>query len=252
MIDKKWLEQLSFDSVPEGRVAGLEGLGAHKVVFRLILEDGRLCVLKIRRHNLGLHINEIPPVMSRRPEYDLDRLNLKLCQQLGNNVFDISTVFYDRLYSRVLYIVSVRTIPGLEYTSPSMDTLDALRFLIKTPPFIRRLDEFANWPTDPENPLTFVPKVNGPESPIQLNLFPSGRVPPWITAARQAVESRRPFDENLDAGSVFKNPLVIWGAAAMEGFLTHDEMHKAAIFIKSNFGDVSRLPQSIAQVRALA
>jgi hypothetical protein len=63
MIDKKWLEQLSFDAVPEGRVAGLEGLGAHKVVFRLILEDGRLCVLKLRRHNLGLHINEIPPVI---------------------------------------------------------------------------------------------------------------------------------------------------------------------------------------------
>jgi hypothetical protein len=253
MLDKKWLQELKFDAVCGGRIEGLEGLGAHMVVFKLIQDDGSKYVVKVRRHTLGLHINEIPPFMSRRIEYDLDRLNNKLLRLVGDDTFDTITHFYDRLYSRILYIASVRTVPGLLLSNTAMDSIETVPFIIHTPPFARRLAEFASWPCDPNDPLSLVPKVNGPESPIQLNLV-SGRVPPWITTAQKAIESLSEYNKALDAASLFRNPLVIWGAAAMEGFFTDEEIKTVVSYIHDKFGTIASKPNAetlVCQLRAL-
>jgi hypothetical protein len=326
VIDKNWLEQLNFEAVCGGRVEGLAGLGAHWVVFNLRMEDGAAIsgqapkpagsrstlaarrldgdsacpatryVLKLRRHTLGLHINEIPPFMSKQPEYNLDRLNHKLSKLVGDDTFDTMTFLYDRLYSRVLYITSARTLPGLLLSNTSFDSTETVPFIMHTPPFARRLDEFANWPSDPSDPLSLVPKVNGPESPIQLLLLPHGRVPDWITAAQKAIENCRcvgrpkqcvclsrssfvmrashyalqflrghgrrlqrvqhlpEYNKALDAAKIFQNPLVIWGAAAMEGFFRDNEMETVCRFIHARFGrNVVKLKDEtfVGQLRAL-
>jgi hypothetical protein len=85
-------------------------------------------------------------------------------------------------------------------------------------------------------------------------LRPSGEVPSWIIAAQEAIECLPEYNRTLDAATLFRNPLVIWGAAAMEGFFTDDEMTTVVDYISKRFGRISsqsKAPTLMGQVRSL-
>ena len=67
--------------------------------------DGKRLVLATYRHVLGYHIREIPMVLSEKPMYDVNRLNRKLSQLIGDDTLDEMTSEYDRLFSSVIRIL---------------------------------------------------------------------------------------------------------------------------------------------------
>jgi hypothetical protein len=63
------------------------------------------------------------------------------------------------------------------------------------------------------------------------------------------------YDKDLDAKSLHQNPLIVWGAAAMEGFFTDEEMSEVAEFLAQNYGPLSERPdvvKIIGQVDSIA
>ena len=199
MIDKSWLEQLDFEAFC-GRLKGLAGLGSQNVVFKYIADDGTKHVLKLRRNTLGLHINEIPPIMSDKPEYNVEHVNRKLTALVGNDKLDTMTTYYDLLYSKIMKVVSDRGMPGLIAYSMSRQSIETLPFIINTRPFLRRLKEIIEWPFDINDPLSLVPKINGPDYPIQLNLVAGP--PNWAVKAKEAIQFLPEYNHELKANSL--------------------------------------------------
>jgi hypothetical protein len=105
MIDQEWLGNLDFIR-PDGlHIKGLAGVGSEKVVLNATAPDGKQLVLQTYRHVLGYHIREIPMVLSEKPMYDVNRLNRKLTQLIGDETLDKMTSEYDRLFSSVVRIL---------------------------------------------------------------------------------------------------------------------------------------------------
>jgi hypothetical protein len=156
------------------------------------------------------------------------------------------TMYYDLLYSKVMKIVSRSGVAGLIGYSMSPQSIESIPFIVNSTPFIRRLSEIRNWPSDSAEPLSLVPKVNGPEYPIQLNL--AGGPPNWAIRAEKALEFVPEYDVNLNACSLFENPLIVWGAAAMEGFFSNEEMSSVVDFMAMAFGRISDRPDALKLV----
>src|SRR5258708_33792896 len=105
MIDQEWLGNLDFVR-PDGlRIHGLAGVGSEKVALKATSPNGKQLVLKTYRNVLGYHIREVPMLLSETPMYDVNRLNRKLEQLVGDETFDEMTCEYDRLFSSVIRIL---------------------------------------------------------------------------------------------------------------------------------------------------
>jgi hypothetical protein len=91
MIDQEWLNSLDCVSADAFRVKGLAGIGSEKVVLNATAPDGRAFVMPTCRNLLGYHIREISPNLSGKPSYDLNRLNRKIGQLVGDNTLDAMT-----------------------------------------------------------------------------------------------------------------------------------------------------------------
>ena len=58
----------------------------------------------------------------------------------------------------------------------------------------------------------------------------------WIKETIEALSGFSEYDKDLDAKSLHDNPLVVWGAAALEGFFTDEEMHEVASYLRNTYG----------------
>ena len=273
MIDPEWLRAVRFET-RHGRVVDLLGIGSENVAFRLERAGAEPLALRVTKKTLGLHINEIPPSLSVEPEYDLNRVNEKLLKLVGNPRFDIMTFCYDELYAKTIEIISEVGIPGFIFSSMTADSVETIPFLLHTPPVERRLTEFVEWPVDPNDPLTRIPHVNGENYGIRL-IISEGHPPMWLHEGKAspppdpqlALGRRGPAEalqglpiipernKELDAASLFENPLIIWGAAAMEGFFTEEEMPLVASYLETEYGSLSKhrhAAKIIGQVGAVA
>lgn len=246
MVDPEWLEELRFETMNGGTVTGLAGIGSLNVVLKVTGADSGKYVLRIKKHCLGFHINEIPPEISARPEYDLGRVNQKLKKLVGNVRLDTMTAELDNLYSFVMKILSEYGVPGFLFSNMNPESVDSIPFLLQTPPIRRRLEEFLEWPVDDNDPITRLPRVNGERYPIQLQI-PFGDNSSWWP--KKVLDGLPPeWNRDLKAGSLFDNPLIVWGAAAMEGFFTDDEMPLVAEYLKKEFGDFAGSSEAITNI----
>src|SRR2546422_3113343 len=174
MIDQEWLRNLDFVR-PDGlHIKGLVGIGSEKVVLKATARDGKELAMATYRHVLGYHIREIPTVLSDKPMYDVNRLNRKLAQLIGDDSLDEMTSEYDRLFSSVVRILyegctkdsqSKANVPmvvaGLSLLLIPSEP-DAVPFLLATPMMKRRLQEIASLTLDPQKPVSMFVRVNGP------------------------------------------------------------------------------------------
>lgn len=233
MIDPEWLEGLRFQAIEDVRVTGLAGIGTEKVV--LTGEDpihGKI-VLKLPRTMIGLHINEIPPTISATRIYDLDRVNSKLAKLVGNGRLDMMSLWYDRLYSMFVKILSEHGVGGLIFSNMLDESVQTIPFLLGTGPIERRLREIVEWPVSDDDPLSRMPVVNG-EFPIRLYI--GDKPVPWAVEGLKAIETMAGYARDMSPATALANPLIVWGAAALEGFFSDDEMPLVARFLTEKYG----------------
>jgi hypothetical protein len=175
MLDEEWLSQLCFKAIQNIEVNGLAGIGSNLVVLKGTMSNGKQIVIKIPKTNIAFHIREVPPHLSLNPEYDLDHVNEKLNRLVGDPMLDKMSTGYDELYCRVLQIISKGGVPALIFGNMAPDSVETIPFIVHPPALIRRLREFAEWPFDPEDPVTMMPSVNGDKYLIRLMILPDRR-----------------------------------------------------------------------------
>lgn len=158
MIEERWLKTLSFKTHNDGRVVGLAGLGSQNVALKMERSDGEY-VIGVTRNTLGFHIKEIPPILTPTPVYECDAVNDKLLKLVGNDRFDLMTTWYADLYSMIIKVLSQSGVPAMMLWHGTPESVEAIPFILHSPPIRRRLKEFVEWPLDPKNPLGRMPKL---------------------------------------------------------------------------------------------
>jgi hypothetical protein len=219
-----------------------------------MMPNGKQIVIRIPKTSIAFHIQEIPPQLGLKPEYDLDRVNEKLRRLVGDPMLDKMSTEYDDLYCRILQIISKGGVGVLIFGNMAPDSIETIPFILHTPALIRRLREFAEWPIDPEDPLTQMPSVNGEKYPIRLMISSNYREP-WINETIQGIDRLPESNKDLAANSLHNNPLIVWGAAALEGFFSDKEMPLVSSYLKNAYGSFPERPdvlKIIGQADALA
>lgn len=235
-IDQVWLESLRCDTVGGARVTGLAGLGTEKVVLAVTMADGTKAVCSSPRTQIGFHISEVPPILVDRPEYDLSAVNRKLLALLGNPRFDSYSLWLNRLHAKMVRIVADHGVTGLMMSNMQQDSIESIPFALATPGMRRRLTEIDEWPVDPAVSSSRIPSVNGEEYPVFAVVLEDGVA--WARKALIASEELAGPIAWASPSTLHANPLVVWGAAAMEGFFTDEELPAVATFIEENVGDL--------------
>jgi hypothetical protein len=251
MIDEDWLKNLKFTTTDGVAVDGVAGIGSENIVFNAMLPDGKRIVLKVRRFHLGFHIKELPIFLTGQPQYDIARLNRKLLARVGDTLFDSMTSEYDRLYSSILSIIHKAKVGGLILSVMTPDSVETIPFILHTPGMKRRLREIAALPESDE-PSDFFVKVNGPNFPI-TGIRSSLRE--WAHESLESIDRLWQTNPDIDPESLPNNPLFVWGAAAMDGFITDQEMDAVAAFVKGHFGELAQHPRAatfVSQADAIA
>jgi hypothetical protein len=195
--------------------------------------------------------------------YDLNRLNRKLAQLIGDETLDQMTCEYDRLFSSVIRILyegctqnaqSKANVPMVVATLSLLLTPsdpDALPFLLATPMMNRRLRELAGLTPDPANPASMFVHVNGPNFPIDGLMDEVTEWSKTMLAYCADSQKRAPFEP----ATLSQNPLFVWGAAITDGFFTDEELPAAVAFVQQKFGSLPshpRLTQFLEQITAIA
>jgi len=232
MIDEEWLSELRFEAYGGSHVVGLAGLGSEHVVLKAIEADGEEIVLKTSRHGLGFHIRELPLYLTAKKEYDLGRVNDKLRQLVGRDDVDEMTMEYDRLACSVLSNLHMQGMTVLLMKAAAMGLLEnEMTAFLKSPGIRRRLQHWAAMRAEANDITDLIIRVNGAHFPIadeRIELIQ------WAKASLKAIDAL-PMPA-LRPDLLTKNPLYVWGAAAMDGFFTDDELPAVAAYIEKHFG----------------
>ena len=134
MIDEDWLRGLRVTG-PDGVIHGFLGIGTEWVVLKCTHADGTASALSFRRNHLGFHISEVSHLLTDTPGYDLGRVNRKLRQLTGAGGADLIIEPYDRLYSKIIFLLADGGIAKvLSEARSSMGTVIATMAI----PFIRQ------------------------------------------------------------------------------------------------------------------
>jgi hypothetical protein len=239
MIDPQWLETLKFP-IEGGQVTGLAGLGSENVVLKVTTDEGKQLVVRFPKRMIAFHLSEAPPLLAQGRLYDVASVSRKLHQFVGKRNFDTCSIHVDDLCSLVLKFLAEHGIAKFIFTNQRPDSAVSLPFALHLPPIRRRLQDWASRVVDdPEDAASFMPAVNGERYPIRLLVSSTdGCISEWVRQALDGLDRLPERDASLRADAIFDNPLVIWGAAAMEGFFSDDEMPVAAQCIEALHGDL--------------
>ena len=241
MIDPKWLESLSFP-IQGGKVTGLAGMGSENVVLNITANNGDKMVVRCPKRMIAFHISEAPPQLSAGRLYSVADVNRKLRQLVGRRNFDTCSLHIDDLCSYVLKFLSEHGVGKFIFSNMQPDSVESIPFVLHMPPIRRKLEDWASRVVDDkQDPSSFMPAVNGEAFGIRLLVSSDkGCISTWVKETLEGLDRLPEYNVDLRADAIFDNPLVIWGAAAMEGFFSDSEMSEAAKFIEETFGD---LPQ---------
>jgi hypothetical protein len=263
MIDQEWLEHLDFVSADGLHIKGLAGIGSENIVLKAIDPNGKELVIQSYRCQLAYHINEIPLNLSGKPLYDLNRVNRKVAQLIGDKTLDSMTSQYDRLFSsviRILYQSCTQNEESKQNISMVVSALsrlltpsvpEALPFLLGTPMMTRRLEELATLSPDPADPLSQWVRVNGPNFTIEGL---ADGIKDWATSMLAFCESNlslAPFEP----ATLSENPLFTWGSPVTDYFFTDQELPAVVAFIEKQFGRLPshpRVMQFLEQITAIS
>jgi len=261
MLDEDWLKSLRFE-VTSGsigqqgfKVTNLLGLGSTKIVFEIEDKNGEKFALKIY-HTLGFFLKEIPSYLVQQDEYDVDRINQKIYNLIGNPLIDKMCWQYGRLYS---YIISCIYHVFQEVRNEKLSILSFIYkhqlneedfFILKTLGIKHRLNDLASLSLSLEE--VFIP--------IQFNFpFPiigfKGNIISWAEVILSGIEELVPEMFDLKPQSILNNPLYVWGAAIMDDLLTEEAMPLTIAFIHEKFGnlvDHSEAANWITQISCFA
>jgi hypothetical protein len=211
MTDADWLKDLRLDLGEGYSVAGIE-LGGSWAVFKVFDPNGRAWAFRLPRHLLDFarYIREIPNWLVPRPNYEVESLNRKLANSLGDQQFHLIVHIYDTLFHSVLESFYEAGQPRLDsIVEQNESALIVWRFLIQTPAISYRLENYATSAKDKRRRA-------------------------WAEQALFELESLSPSDANLAPKTLLENPLVIWGGAISEGFFTKAELPEAIVAVKKH------------------
>src|SRR5262249_32309934 len=103
MIDEKWLNELRIDLGEGYRLDGVH-IGGTSAVAKVIYPNGTEWAIRFSRtlFHFSSYIREIPNWLVPRTHYDVDRLNRKLANLLGDPQVHILVRAYDVLFNSIL------------------------------------------------------------------------------------------------------------------------------------------------------
>jgi hypothetical protein len=239
MIDPTWLETLSFP-IQGGKVTGLAGMGSENVVLDITTDTGSRMVVRCPKRMIAFHISEAPPELSHGRLYSVANVNRKLRELVGRRNFDTCSLHIDNLCSYVLKFLSEHGVGKFIFSNMQPDSIESIPFALHLPPIRRKLEDWASRVVDDKQDLSsFMPAVNGETFAIRLLVSSEkGCISAWVKEALEGLDRLPEYNVELRADAIFDNPLVIWGAAAMEGFFSDKEMPEAARFIEEAFGEL--------------
>jgi hypothetical protein len=234
MIDEMWLSRLKFNALQNIIVEGYAGIGSNNVALNALMADGKKGIIRLPKTTLAFHIREAPPRLCAKPEYQIEEVNEKLKLLVGHPMFDVMSLYLNDLCCKVIHIVAEHGLEAFLFSNLTAESVDTLPFILHSPGIERRIKEFAEWPYDPDDRLANMPLVNGEDYQLHLFIgedFRSG----WVSKCTDALKLPE-WDKQLDASSFHHNPLIVWGAAATEGFFTDDEMPRVAGYLHDIYG----------------
>ncbi len=209
MLDEQWLKDVRFDLGEGYRVDGIR-IGGKNAVIKIIYPDGQKWAIRFPRYvfRFASYIRELPNWIAPVPQYDVDRLNRKLANIVGEPEIHRIVHIYDTFYYSILEsLFHAREEDPLAVTADSDAARDAWRFIIQTPPVGHRLESYASSRTDGERRA-------------------------WAEASLRHLKQAGAGDPALSPETLFDNPLVVWGGAVSEGFFTKAELPEAVAAVR--------------------
>ncbi len=237
MLDEQWLKSLRFETVTGDNVVDLLGIGADWISLEVEDGEGKKFCFQTYRRNLGISIKEIPPGICKNREYDVSRLNRKILRLVGNKLLDDMCLQYDRLYAcilRFLYTSEQKGHPelGVPALIMSLPDPDSSYFILSSPGMKRRLADLASLEVKKDKPFTTFGNPFFPNSSLTEWIIK------WASLVLKQIENLAVTTQLAKPETFASNPLLVWGAAVMDGFFTEDEMQEAVKYIYDNFGNL--------------
>jgi hypothetical protein len=210
MVDEEWLNQLQTD-LGQGYWLDKIGVGGQGAVLSITCPDGAGQAMKLIPNPFGFasYIREIPNWLVPSPQYDLDHLNYKLADLLGDPLLHILVRSYDLLFSSILEFFYAFKEPNLDsILMGSEDKIWIPRFVVRTPAISYRLENFAT----------------GKKYDQERRA--------WAEESLARLEQAGPGDPDLLPETLFDNPLFVWGGAVLEGYFAKAEFPRAIAAVK--------------------
>ncbi|HEY7322020.1 MAG TPA: hypothetical protein VIE89_31015 [Candidatus Binatia bacterium] len=215
IFDEEWLAELRIEW-PEGcRIEGAN-VGGSWVVLKMVAQDGKAWALRIpkRPFTFANYIREVPNWLALTPQYDVDRLNRKLSNCLGDPQMYVVVNAYRDLFRSFIASFHEAGISDLDsLRGETQESTRAIRFIIQTPAFAYLLDDWASEAQDPERQS-------------------------WAARARESRARLGAGDSELLPEILLDNPLFVWGGAILSGFFTKSEFPRAASAVRHHFDAV--------------
>ena len=171
----------------------------------------------------------------------------KLLRLVGNDFLDDFCLQYDRLYAcllRILYTIAKEGNP--EWAIPaivmSLPDPDSSYFILSSPGMKRRLADLAFLEVKSSLSVTMF------GNPFFTNVGFTERIVKWAMITLKQVDQLLVTSQEVKPETFSSNPLLVWGAAVMDGFFTEDEMPAAVSYIREQFGDLTAHPECLTWI----
>ena len=235
MIDLNWINNLEIEFSNGLKIEKCLGIGADAIVFKAIYE-GQELALRVQKDNIGFVIREFPPMfINTKNTYDIIKLNLKLINLIGNPNIDRFSGCYNELCTIFVKTLIEDNTKKIMNTGDYLGFQDEIRFFINSYSIKERLNEIKKGASSSEE---YIYEFKNP----YFNYIDSkDEIIRIISEALTEITSDF-YVENLEMKSevFYSNPLFVWGAAIMDGFITTKEEIDATIsFINSKFGKLT-------------
>jgi hypothetical protein len=209
MIDADWLQGLRLELPGGYRIEGGQ-VGGSWVVLKVVYPDGKPWAIRIPKtlFLFGSYIHEVPNWLAPSPQYDVDRLNRKLTNLLGDPQLDCFVDTYNTFFNSLLEGLHEAGHSDLDQLTGEWggvggkdEATRILRFLMQTPAVSHRLEDWAT------------------RAEAQRRA--------WAEQAQRSLARIGPGDPGLRPETLHDNPLFVWGGAVMAGFFTKREFRGA-------------------------
>jgi hypothetical protein len=214
-VDHEWLEQIRTE-IRDGYFIEGAYVGGTNGVLKLVGPKGKAMALRFDRNLLLFpgYIREIPRWMSKRPQYDVDRLNRKLSGLLGDPNLHLLVKTYDSFFYSILASFREDGVVDLDQLQLGTEAQTvALQVVLKSPPIAYRLEQ---WCSD-EREATRT----------------------WAHQARESIARIPDPGPTFAPDTLLDNPLFVWGGAVLEDYFEREQFAQLSDVLAPQFESVS-------------